>query len=331
MCLKGLNTTDGRKWDKKKVLENIRDNYKKLEESIVKQLFFDLHNSGITLGTLREDIWKSFFEQIVPKKFKVERSVFIIDSNLADNSTSGISKEVDIAIFDESYTPYIFQYGRIKFIPIEAVAAVVECKSTSRNKKELTDWVNSIKELKTCTDSIARMAQIISFEPPKTQTATRPIMINCYLSKNKNEGKQAEEIDNLFDFVLNADEDNCKIHIKTGKNMKLDKLFFKLNHARLNDNNLNILDFRRNKAYYETDEEYCEYMQKLKKTMEKTLENYSVKEKNGEEVSLLSFNFMFNQSLMLINNPILFPHIAYVKMFNNISNDKDVEGKNNEK
>ncbi|EGV08850.1 conserved domain protein [Parvimonas sp. oral taxon 393 str. F0440] len=32
--------------------------------------------------------------------------------------------------------------------------------------------------------------------------------------------------------------------------------------------------------------------------------------------TLLSFIFQFNQLLMLINNPIFFPHLDYVDMFN---------------
>ena len=35
-----------------------------------------------------------------------------------------------------------------------------------------------------------------------------------------------------------------------------------------------------------------------------------------EELSLMSFNFQLNQILMLINNPMLFPHLDYVEMFN---------------
>ncbi len=42
-----------------------------------------------------------FFLRIIPKKFNTTRFVFIIDSK------ENISKEVDIAIYDEQYTPYI--------------------------------------------------------------------------------------------------------------------------------------------------------------------------------------------------------------------------------
>jgi len=46
-----------------------------------------------------------------------------------------------------------------------------------------------------------------------------------------------------------------------------------------------------------------------------TLSKYSVKNSEGE-ISLLTLNFQLNQLLMIINNPMLFPHQAYVRMFN---------------
>lgn len=44
------------------------------------------------------------------------------------------------------------------------------------------------------------------------------------------------------------------------------------------------------------------------------LDDYMVHHKGGE-LSLLTFNLQLNQLLMLINNPMLFPHIAYAEMF----------------
>ncbi|MBP1998489.1 hypothetical protein J2Z72_001389 [Peptostreptococcus canis] len=47
-----------------------------------------------------------------------------------------------------------------------------------------------------------------------------------------------------------------------------------------------------------------------------SLADFEVKGKKGDKQNnLLSFIFQFNQLLMLINNPIFFPHLAYVKMF----------------
>ena len=46
------------------------------------------------------------------------------------------------------------------------------------------------------------------------------------------------------------------------------------------------------------------------------MEEYQVLDKDKKPISLMTFNFQLNQLLMLINNPMLFPHRAYVGLFN---------------
>lgn len=161
----------------------IKENYRKMEEELVIQLNYQVGNHQLTAGSNREKIWEHFFRRIVPKKFNIERSVFIIDSK------EHASREVDIAIYDEQYTPYIFNYGDIKFIPVEAVAAVIQCKSKELDKKILKNWVKSIDDLKTSPNSIVRLATNIHVgnldSETSTQSATKPIKILCHMSDNE--------------------------------------------------------------------------------------------------------------------------------------------------
>lgn len=115
-----------------KTIQSILKNYSHLEESIAFQLSLSA-NHPPTTGACREKIWMSLFRQIIPRKFSIEQGVFIIDS------CGNISQEVDLAVFDEQYTPYIFNYSNIKFIPIEAVAMVIQCKSTSIDRKKVIE------------------------------------------------------------------------------------------------------------------------------------------------------------------------------------------------
>ncbi len=273
-----------------KMIRNIKDNYRQVEKFIVEQLYMknDLH--GTTIGTEREDIWEQLFEMVLPKKFVIEHSVFIIDSN------GNVSNEVDLAIIDETYTPYIFRYGRLKFIPIEAVATVVECKSKSVEEEQIKTWQKRIEELRTEGESIARMANQIVDSTVATQKSTRPIRILCVLENVK------DNIKNLFDFVLIAKRGNedkkerARIEIICNDSRELYEWYKDLNFNKVNYD-------REGK----TDED------KLGKI---SLKDYEVLDENEENISLLTFNFQLNQLLMLINNPILFPHRAYVKMFN---------------
>lgn len=196
---------------KEKTINDIFKNYCDMEKALVKQLNFQAEHPT-TIGGYREEVWKSLFEQIIPKKFSIERSVFIIDSN------GNVSNEVDLAIFDEQYTPYIFRYGTLKFIPIEAVAVVIECKSSSIKTEKISKWCESIDDLRTSYNSVARMAANMIVHNDKeieevksgkecrniTQSSTRPIKILCCVTTEKVVGTLTEK----FDFVISASEEN---------------------------------------------------------------------------------------------------------------------------
>lgn len=328
-----MGNTKGKQRDSGEVvIQNIIDNYKQLEQSIVSQLKLcnDLHPG--TTGSSREDVWLQLFEMIVPKKFVIEHSIFIIDS------CRHVSKEVDLAIIDNNYTPYIFQFGRLKYVPIEAVAAVVECKSTSIKFQEentetgkveagMTAWCNSIEQLRTSRESIARMAtgtvvngNTYTANTPlerissSTQTSTRPIRIFCgYNTELSDESKKRKKICKFFDFVLLAEEgDKKKINIITSNPISADTIASNKEEATLKD------------WYKELD--HYKYEDKKKIIENEKLKDFNLSQfrvqQEGEDISLLSFNFQLNQLLMLINNPMLFPHLGYVKMFNQEAKDE---------
>ncbi|OBZ15751.1 hypothetical protein A8L34_28455 [Bacillus sp. FJAT-27264] len=272
------------------VVQRIADNYIQMEKSIVNQLTMSSQHN-LTMGGFREGIWQSMFEQIIPKKFSIERSVFIIDSN------GEISNEVDLAIFDEQYTPYIFNYGQLKYIPIEAVAVVVQCKSKEIKSGDLEVWVKSITKLKTSLNSIARMQFNMTFGEdllgrPRTQSSTRPIRILC-CTREKDFTENHGAVNN-FDFILHPSNKGRLKIVSTRELSSLKDWYISLNHA--------------NPEY--TNREPFEDGEKF------GLDKYVVQGTDGEDISLLSLAFQLNQLLMLINNPLLFPHRAYADMFN---------------
>lgn len=306
--------------DKNSFIQNITDNYRQLEKSIVNQLKLYNKHHPYTTGALREDIWMQLFETIIPKKFVIEHSIFIIDSYCQ------ISKEVDLAIIDHTYTPYIFHHGRMKFVPIEAIAAVVECKSTKIQFSEedaegneieagLAVWCDSIERLRTSTESVVRMATGTIIEgknysfnnqpsTKSTQTSTRPIRIFCgyetHIAK-----KNVPYIEKRFDFVLLASGEDGKerISVTVQKEKTLQQWYKELDHYGY-EGETAVEIANGDKVEIAQSEKLANY----------DLDDLAVKW-NGEEISLLSFNFQLNQLLMLINNPILFPHLGYAKMF----------------
>ena len=302
-----------------KFIRDIKENYLKMERELVTQLNYDVTNHQLTAGSHREEVWTDFFRRIVPKKFNIARSVFIIDSN------QNVSKEVDIAIYDEQYTPYIFNYGLIKFIPVEAVAAVVQCKSRNLNPEDLKEWADSIDVLKTSNDSIVRLATYIHIgkleedgsENNAIQTATRPIKILCHIpvdETNTNDSKGR----NKFDIVIEAYQ-NSKSDKNKDKNTSKEELY---------EGNLNItfadkdlLEVLQKYNQADKDDNLETKDEKFKKLKERKIGDYKVGHKT-KKYTLLSFIFQFNQILMMINNPMFFPHKAYVDMFNNDIQEK---------
>ena len=280
---------------KTRALKSILKNYQQAEESIVKQLYMEHTLHGGTVGSMREDVWKGLFEMILPKKFVIEQSVFIIDSQ------EGISHEVDLAIVDETYTPYIFHYGRLKFIPIEAVAAVVECKSQSLSEDGLKTWCESIVSLKTADESIARTASGVATAAVPTQKSTRPIRVLCSLAPTI-----STEIQKMFDFVLTADDNPSRIDV--WENETYGNLFSWYE-------TLNFYGQAEALQALQQEEKRGELRVALRELEEISIQSYKIYGQDHKNISLLSFNFQFNQLLMLINNPMLFPHRAYVKMF----------------
>lgn len=317
-------TIDGRP-----IFNMIAQNYLRLEQSIVQELYFQAEH-GTTIGTFREAVWKELFEQIVPKKFVVEQSVFILDSH------GSVSKEVDLVILDEMYTPYIFRQGHLKFIPIEAVAVAIECKSENLNATVIKNWTQSINNLKTSDRGIARLfSHVQSKEPfseqsepsvqpqkcevsqclmqkkgpkPLTQTGTRPILILCHMSKQLKDGENVSvDIAKEFDITLWAQEkeDDRSIQVVVNDHFKkLSDVYKQLNHH----------------PYHE--ENYKNTMIKETNLDGLSLDNYRIQNGVGE-VSLLTLNFMLNQALMLINNPMFFPHLAYVERFHQALNSEN--------
>ncbi len=290
-------------------IKDIKENYLKMERELVTQLNYNVSNHRLTAGSYREEIWADFFRRIVPKKFNIARSVFIIDSN------RNISKEVDIAIYDEQYTPYIFNYGLIKFIPIEAVAAVVQCKSRALDKENLLNWIKSINKLQTSNDSIVRLAGYIHVGRESsckaTQTATSPIKVLCHITTDETSKDNICDKER-FNIVIEAYQNN-----KLSEEQNQSSTEYNGN-LKINFIDKNLFDVLKN--YNHADEKELENLKEDKKIKFETLINRKITDynilKGKDKYTLLSFIFQFNQMLMMINNPMFFPHKAYVDMFN---------------
>jgi hypothetical protein len=116
-------------------IAQLRKSFSNTAELIFKDQDGRLFHPG-EFGSLREDLCKELCQMFTPDTFKVA------DGFIIDNSDF-MSTQCDLIIYDIEYTPKIEYANKIRFYPIETVAAVGEVKSTlSKN-----DFIKALKKL----------------------------------------------------------------------------------------------------------------------------------------------------------------------------------------
>lgn len=324
------------------VFSRIEKNYRYLNQMMVEEIDIASPHGGIS-GNHREEMWIKFFRSIVPLKYSIAQGVIIIDSK------GKRSREVDIAVYDEAYTPYVFQYNTLKFIPIEAVVVAIECKSSNWKDEALKDWATDIRKLKPSPSGIARIVSgYATGITNETQKRSRPILIlatNYTLVQQEGMDTIKKELGNHFDFIIlkQAESQSQKKQrsfelLVKHEEKKLGWWGKRLNEASdiedeqdITDECLSIIPDRLSKTIWEhtTEEDFTKHVKKLSAQFEELSfcyekENKTISIANTllelriEQNPLLTLNFQLNQLLMLINNPMMFPHFAYAKVFQSI-------------
>lgn len=302
----------------------IYNNYNYLNKMMVEEMDIASEHGGLT-GNYREEMWINFFRSIIPQKFSMAQGVIIIDSN------GKVSKEVDIAVFDEQYTPYVFQYNTLKFIPIEAVAIVIECKSKGYDDHSLIKWANCIEKLKTRRTGIARIVSgYTTGITNESQGNTQPIKILASLKTNTKESTTEhikEKLGDAFDFIIQkSQKDNGKFQVLIKHEDKtLGWWASRLNHWKKLDSGYQFPDellYIKSLTNKQIGSDFSELKFKEDSENRIGIEN-TLKDLKVTGNPLLSLNLQLNQLLMLINNPMLFPHFAYAKIINKIVGELD--------
>lgn len=74
-----------------------------------------------TKGNASEHVWIELLQNYLPKRYQAS-SAHVVDSN------GEFSEQIDVAVFDRQYSPFIFSYEGQIIIPAESVYAVFEAK-----------------------------------------------------------------------------------------------------------------------------------------------------------------------------------------------------------
>lgn len=78
-------------------------------------------NHPTTKGDATEDHWISMLSEFLPRRYGVGK-VFAIDSK------GNQSQQIDVAVYDQQYSPLFFEQNGLRFVPVESIYAVFEAK-----------------------------------------------------------------------------------------------------------------------------------------------------------------------------------------------------------
>ncbi|EGQ7665383.1 DUF6602 domain-containing protein [Vibrio parahaemolyticus] len=119
----------------------IKDIMHSLNEGVLSELKLSksIAHSGES-GRAREKIIINFLKRILPSKYKVDTG-FVIDV------VGGISKQIDVVIYRDSYHS-VLEIGEVKYFMVESVVAVIEVKASIKDKATLHQALQNIKSVK---------------------------------------------------------------------------------------------------------------------------------------------------------------------------------------
>ena len=72
-------------------------------------------------GDSLENVWIEWLQKYLPNRYCVDKAIII-------DSTGSLSHQIDLVIYDQQYTPFVFTQNGIHYIPAEGVYAVFEVK-----------------------------------------------------------------------------------------------------------------------------------------------------------------------------------------------------------
>lgn len=87
------------------------------------QVARDTAGHSVDKGDSSESDWVSLFNRYLPQRYQAVRC-HVIDSK------NSVSDQIDVAIIDRQYTPFVWQHININVVPVESVYAVFEVKQT---------------------------------------------------------------------------------------------------------------------------------------------------------------------------------------------------------
>lgn len=146
-----------------------------MQEVTLKSIFYNLQKQMVqklssgrevlfhapTKGDASEINWIDWLKTYLPKRYQVDKA-FIIDSN------NRFSDQLDLVIYDQQYSPFVFKQDGAIYIPAESVYAVFEVKQ-ELNKETFeyaSDKIKSVRLLNRTSAPIVHADGVIMKPKP---------------------------------------------------------------------------------------------------------------------------------------------------------------------
>lgn len=129
---------------------NIAELFKGLQNQMVAQLNTNrefIQHPG-SKGDSLENVWIEWLRKYLPNRYCVDKAIVV-------DSEGYLSHQIDLVIYDQQYTPFVFNQNGVLYIPAEGVYAVFEVKPDfkgSVDKKNFIKYagekIESVRKLK---------------------------------------------------------------------------------------------------------------------------------------------------------------------------------------
>lgn len=128
---------------------DLRDMFNGLQQQMISQL--NTNRKFIThpgsKGDALENAWIEWLKTYLPSKYSVDKAIVI-------DSEGNTSHQIDIVIYDNLYTPFMFSQNGFHYIPAEGVYAVFEVKP------DIAEYSDSISNIQYAAEKIESVRQL---------------------------------------------------------------------------------------------------------------------------------------------------------------------------
>lgn len=146
-------------------------------------------------GDALENAWIEWLRKYLPNRYSVDKAI-VIDCN------GDISHQIDVVIYDNWFTPFIFTQNGFHYIPAEGVYAIFEVKPDINgkvNKKSFIEYagdkIESVRSLKRTSVDMINSGKTVNARPltkivggilANESSIVKESTIKSHLKQNKN-------------------------------------------------------------------------------------------------------------------------------------------------